>query len=35
MATLKGWRLLPKLRCNTNRITGIVKAILVLHYAST
>lgn len=35
MATLKGWRLLRKLRCSTNRITGIVKAILVLHHAST
>ncbi|MFG2526053.1 transposase family protein [Streptomyces sp. NPDC048527] len=35
MATLKGWRLLRKLRCSTNRITDIVKAVLVLHQAST
>ncbi|MBD3004225.1 transposase family protein [Streptomyces sp. 5-10] len=35
MATLKGWRLLRKLRCNTNRITDVVKAVLVLHLAST
>ncbi|MFI6951555.1 transposase family protein [Streptomyces sp. NPDC050422] len=35
MATLKGWRLLRKLRCSTNRITYIVKAVLVLHHAST
>ncbi|WP_411977489.1 transposase family protein [Streptomyces brevispora] len=35
MATLKGWRLLRKLRCNTTRITDIVKAVLVLHHAST
>ncbi|WP_138907390.1 transposase family protein [Streptomyces chryseus] len=35
MAVLKGWRLLRKLRCSTNRITNIVKAILVLHHAST
>lgn len=35
MATLKGWRLLRKLRCSTNRITDIVKAVLVLHHAST
>ncbi|XUL93954.1 transposase family protein [Streptomyces galilaeus] len=34
MATLKGWRLLRKLRCSTNRITDVVKAILVLHHAS-
>jgi hypothetical protein len=34
MATLKGWRLLRKLRCSTNRITGVVKAVLVLHHAS-
>ncbi|WP_411078457.1 transposase family protein [Streptomyces sp. cmx-10-25] len=32
MATLKGWRLLRKLRCSTNRITTIVQAILVLHH---
>ncbi|MGW5782142.1 transposase family protein, partial [Streptomyces sp. NPDC003863] len=35
MATLKGWRLLRKLRCSTNRITDVVKAVLVLHHAST
>ncbi|MEV5200291.1 transposase family protein [Streptomyces sp. NPDC053720] len=34
MATLKGRRLLRKLRCSTNRITYIVKAALVLHHAS-
>ncbi|MFF5504589.1 IS5 family transposase [Streptomyces roseolus] len=33
MATLKTWRLLRKLRCNTTRITGIVQAILALHLA--
>ncbi|MFF1595009.1 transposase family protein [Streptomyces sp. NPDC058286] len=35
MATLKGWRLLRKIRCSTNRITDIVKAVLVLHHASS
>ncbi|WP_426402806.1 transposase family protein [Streptomyces sp. R-07] len=35
MATLKGWRLLRKLRCSTNRITDVVKAVVVLHHAST
>ncbi|MFF3495297.1 transposase family protein [Streptomyces sp. NPDC002795] len=35
MATLKGWRVLRKLRCSTNRITDIVKAMVVLHHAST
>nr|WSX47716.1 transposase family protein [Streptomyces sp. NBC_00974] len=35
MAVLKGWRLLRKLRCSPNRITNIVKAVLVLHHAST
>lgn len=35
MATLKGWRLLRKLRCSTNRVTDIVKTVLVLHHAST
>lgn len=35
MATLKGWRLLRKLHSSTNRITDIVKAIVVLHHAST
>ncbi|MFD3844848.1 transposase family protein [Streptomyces microflavus] len=34
MAILKGWRLLRKLRCSTNRITAIVQAVLVLHHAS-
>ncbi len=34
MATLKGWRLLRKLRCSTNRITHIVKAVLALHHTS-
>ncbi|MBK6043503.1 transposase family protein [Streptomyces sp. MBT55] len=34
MAVLKGWRLLRKLRCSTDRITDIVKAVLVLHHAS-
>lgn len=33
-ATLKGWRLLRKLRCSTNRITNVAKAVLVLHHAS-
>ncbi|WP_405668199.1 transposase [Streptomyces sp. NBC_01166] len=35
MATLKGWRLLRKLRCSTNRITDILNAVVVLHHAST
>jgi hypothetical protein len=35
MAVLKGWRLLRKLRCSTNRITNFVKAVVVLHHAST
>ncbi|MER7967407.1 transposase family protein [Streptomyces sp. NPDC096080] len=35
MATLKGWRLLRKLRCSTNRITDVVKAVVVPHHAST
>ncbi|MEU5485575.1 transposase family protein [Streptomyces mirabilis] len=34
MATIKGWRLLRKLRCSTNRITDVVKAVLVLHHAT-
>ncbi|MFJ8075710.1 transposase family protein, partial [Streptomyces sp. NPDC096176] len=34
MATLKGWRLLRKLRCSTSRITAIVQAVLVLHHAA-
>ncbi len=33
MATLKGWRLLRKLRCSTNRITATVQAVLVIHHA--
>ncbi|GGQ32916.1 hypothetical protein GCM10010249_59330 [Streptomyces roseolilacinus] len=33
MVTLKGRRLLRKLRCSTNRITTIVRAFLVLHHA--
>ncbi len=35
MAVLKGWRLLRNLRCSTNRITNIVKAVVVLHHTST
>ncbi|MCX5317332.1 transposase family protein [Streptomyces sp. NBC_00154] len=35
MATLKSWRLLRKIRCSTNLITNIVKAVLVLHHTST
>ncbi|MFE6164985.1 transposase family protein [Streptomyces sp. NPDC056486] len=35
MATLKDWRPLRKLRCSTNGITDMVKAVLVLHHAST
>ncbi|MET8685243.1 transposase family protein [Streptomyces sp. NPDC004732] len=34
MAVLTGWQLLRKLRCSTNRITDIVKAVLVLHHTS-
>ncbi|MFE4256965.1 transposase family protein [Streptomyces sp. NPDC056910] len=34
MTTLKRWRLLRKLRCSINRITDVVKAVLVLHHAS-
>lgn len=30
MAILKGWRLLRRLRCSMNRITDIVKAVVVL-----
>lgn len=33
MATLKGWRLLRKVRCSTNRITNIVKSVLVFRHA--
>ncbi|MFI1015800.1 hypothetical protein [Streptomyces sp. NPDC020965] len=35
MAPLKGWHLLWELRCSTNRITNVVKAVLVLHHASS
>ncbi|MDQ0771656.1 hypothetical protein QF026_000122 [Streptomyces aurantiacus] len=35
MATLKGRRLLRKLPYSTNRITDMVKAVLVLHHAPT
>ncbi|MGW4725386.1 transposase family protein [Streptomyces sp. NPDC004291] len=34
IATLKGRRLLRKLRCSTTRITAIVQAVLVLHHAT-
>ncbi len=34
MATIKGWRLLRKLRCSINRITNLVKAVLVVQHAS-
>ncbi|MGW2083149.1 transposase family protein [Streptomyces sp. NPDC001939] len=34
MATLKCWRLLRKLRCSTNRITAILKAVIALHLAA-
>lgn len=34
MAILEGWRLLRKLRCGTNRISGRVKAVLALRHAS-
>ncbi|MFE9377607.1 transposase family protein [Streptomyces sp. NPDC006855] len=34
MAALKCWRPLRKLRCSTNRITAIVRAVLVLQHAS-
>jgi hypothetical protein len=32
VATLKGWRILTKLRCCPRRATAIVQAILVLHH---
>lgn len=35
MAVVKGWRLLRKLRCSTNRSTDFVKAVIVLHRVST
>jgi hypothetical protein len=31
MATLECWRLLPKLRCSTTRITALIQAVLTLH----
>ncbi|GGR64524.1 hypothetical protein GCM10010282_66820 [Streptomyces roseolus] len=30
-ATLKGWRLLWKLRCSTDHITPVVKAVVLHH----
>lgn len=35
MAVLKGWGLLRKSRCGTNRIADIEKAVLVLPHVST
>ncbi|MEU5274788.1 transposase family protein [Streptomyces asoensis] len=35
MATIKSWRMLRKLRCSTNRITDLVKAVLTLHLAAS
>jgi hypothetical protein len=35
MAVLKGWCLLRKLICSTDRITDIVKAVVVLQHVST
>jgi hypothetical protein len=34
-ATLKGWKVLVKLRCYPRRATAIVQAILVLHHVET
>ncbi|MFD8008187.1 transposase family protein [Streptomyces mirabilis] len=34
-ATLKGWRLLRKLRCSTTRITDIVRAVMALQLAAS
>ena len=34
-ATLKGWKVLTKLRCCPRRATTIVQAILVLHHVET
>lgn len=34
IATHKGWRPLRRLRCSTNRITNVVKAVVVLHHVS-
>jgi hypothetical protein len=35
MATTKSWRLLRKLRCCTNRISGLVEAVLTLYLAAS
>ena len=35
VATLKGWKVLTKLRCCPRRATAIVQAILVLHHVQT
>ncbi|WP_435137613.1 IS5 family transposase [Actinacidiphila sp. bgisy144] len=35
VATLKSWRLLRKIRCSTNRVTGLVQAVLCLYLASS
>ncbi|MGW9031224.1 transposase family protein [Streptomyces sp. NPDC055722] len=35
MATLKSWRLLRKLRCSTERITDLVKAVLALQVSAS
>ena len=35
MTTLKGWKILTKLRCCPRRATAIVQAILVLHATET
>jgi hypothetical protein len=35
VATLKGWKILTKLRCCPRRATAIVAAILVLHQVET
>jgi hypothetical protein len=34
IATLKSWRILPKLRCSTTRITSLVQAVLVIQPAA-
>ncbi|MEU8837484.1 IS5/IS1182 family transposase, partial [Streptomyces sp900116325] len=34
MATLKGWRLLRKLRCSATRTSRLVQLVLALHLAS-
>jgi hypothetical protein len=33
VVTLKSWRLFRKLRCSTNRVTGLVRTVLPLHLA--